>query len=231
MKNPKLAPQTSKKKMLEHILSYVNKNQAREGYAFIANVKFYCDADWDTIVQHFDDDILSGLPASVQKNPERFLQLAKKAYTPSMENRVFDRVMESLTYSVENDDAYQCIPTHDKKVWIDLEVKFVWLGRSGGWIAISKFEGNNLNMVDCLEDFDDWEFKDIRNFYKYLWLMETEGWTKHSTIAKKAEEKTAYYYFTMFCDDVITELEAEQEYYETVTTYAGVGGFFISIKN
>lgn len=197
------------RKGIEHWLNYPPpywnarySDDHRAQFRFCCNVKLHgLDFSWDNLVlRHTRAD-----------NGTRFADLE----WTRMARELFDREWSHGTnsqnlYEVAVEDARRPYISNDQRdggapeeymsvlfSGQKVDVRFTQFGRSGGWLALWKFEGYEL--TDRL-DLQDIDFRTLRNLYAFLTMVGVD--LKDHTPTRRVEEAAAWFFFENVCADL-----------------------------
>jgi hypothetical protein len=115
-----------------------------------------------------------------------------------VKDKLWDWAIEDARRRVQDDEAYRYL-------WdgtpIDVEYRFV--GRSGGWLVLTKFEG------DCLENIDEDEFPEYLETLPYPMLrklyhlvVQNDHDFRREAVAAEIEHAAAWSWIEGTCSDV-----------------------------
>jgi len=206
MKTPEYykAPLRKKADIIQFLLKQANRRHYdRRAFLFCFDVKIYnLDLSFDNLLkvakEHGDIDNLDDV---------MFLAGAKEQFAEH-ENILFDWAIEDAretftgrqgpNYYRPDDDGFNML-------WdgTEIDVEFAFLGRSGGWLCITHWEGVALESEENLNDFS---YKQLRALYRYIVMLQAD--LKRHTPSARVEEKAAWALFVNLCSDVVTSTEA-----------------------
>lgn len=80
--------------------------------------------------------------------------------------------------------------------------EFTFMGRSGGWLVLTGFNGHSLNTENVGEDLDwkRWDVRNLRLLYRYVVMLEHD--LRHEAIQEMVLDELAGSFFANICHDL-----------------------------
>lgn len=165
-------------------------------YPFCLNVKIYTeDLSYPNLLKHWRE--YAGDHAYTH-NPEWIR--ATRTYHEENADSLWSWGLEDLrdNFTGKYSDVYRMTP--DGRT---LDVTYEFIGRSGGWLSISQFEGIRLAdyLVDPEELLADMDANTFQDFYTLVHMLYT-SWHDEKARARALEAAAAFTFFANICSDV-----------------------------
>lgn len=205
MKTPEhyKAPLRSRRAILDFLLNRINRRfYDRRGFLFCFNVKCYsADLSFENLLSVAKEQDIEHL------NDVMFMHEARERFEKH-ENELFNWGVEDARrtftgreadhYSKPDDDGYNTL-------WdgTAVDVEFAFLGRSGGWLCLTHFEGTPLADEGDINSLD---YRTLRLLYRYIVMLKAD--LERSRASRRVEEAAAWAFFANVCGDVVTSTEA-----------------------
>jgi hypothetical protein len=127
---------------------------------------------------------------------------AARALYAEYEEHLWDWGVAAARCGVSDCDSF-------KQLWdgTELDVAYEFAGRSGGWLLMLRFAGQDLSTLYSV-DFASWladlEVKTLRNFYRLV--VQCEHDFRREAVEAEIEYQAAFCFFNNICDDLRPEL-------------------------
>ncbi len=125
-------------------------------------------------------------------------RLPAKAKYAEIKGNLLDWAIEAARDSVHSFDCY-------KSLWngFSLDVEYGFVGRSGGWLVIWKYEGRDLTRMEK-EDFREWleemRYTDLRHLYELV--VQNDHDFRPEAVKDEIEFRAATEWIDVACDDI-----------------------------
>lgn len=190
------APLRSRKAIIAFLIEHPDYHRSMSTCSPLAwNVKLYgIDLSYDNLVKKYKE---SGYAGPWIDFPE-FTTAAKAKYDEH-EKHLWEWGVEDASRGVNENDS-------NKTLWsgTELDVEYVFAGRSGGWLLMHKFEGKDFTRFSYREEFEEYlselPFRDLRNLYQLV-VQNDHDFAREQVVAE-VEYLTAFTFFENVCNDI-----------------------------
>jgi len=185
-------------------------------YYFCFNVKCYdVDMSLPNLLAKWRE--YEGDPAHTH-NPE-WLKNVKERYDETSEETLCDWGFEDArAHFVGHGDGFKSDTFRTLYDGTEVDVEYGFVGRSGGWLAITKFEGVKYNQrLDAgLEtELMDMDFPTLKRLYQLVLMLKHD--TRRSAIKSEVEMQAAFNFFANACADIHEPNSVQGELFETAS--------------
>lgn len=182
----------SREGMTEAIVDITNQRAYHNHYLLCFNVKCYnVDLDLLNLIslwREYEGD----QPYTHNLN---WLCAVKKKYE-EVKDRLFEWAIEAARLQFEESDLF-----HTLYDGTELSVEYQFVGRCGGWLAITRFEKYPFTVgPDLEESLAQMEYAELKKLYQLILVIHDA--TKRSKIKKEIELQAAYNFFLNVCVDI-----------------------------
>jgi hypothetical protein len=200
IKKPKAynAPLRSRKAIIAFLADHHDYYRFRGTCSPIAwNVKDHgSDLEFDNLVEVYKKGHNYGQDEVWLDSPE-YLKAAREKYD-EVKDKLWEWAIERARESVMEDDAYKCL-------WdgTELQVTYEFGGRSGGWLLMTKFEGEDLSSIPqehVAHDLGGMPYKTLVKLYKLV--VQNDHDFRSEAVTSIIEENAAFDLFENVCADV-----------------------------
>lgn len=169
---------------------------------FCFNVKVYCpDLDFDHLLDlHRQSGYAEGKDSDAY-----WVEEARQRYAETDQDNLLEWAIEDAGRLVADSDCYThlCDGTQ-------VEAEFAFVGRSGGWTALTEFEGIKMTGPDHLrnlfesgeDDGDTLSDESLHRIYSLVRMLEYE--LTQEKAKSEVEFQAAFAYFVNICGDIPT---------------------------
>ena len=202
MKKQYKTPLRSRKAMLSYLLNRGGRWQSRGGmdydrrsWRFCFNVKLNrVDLEFDHLLKlELERD-----PIQDRLRDEHFLLEARALLNAE---RLCEAAIEQLCWHYSDVmTKHVCLPDGTQ-----VFPEFQFMGRSGGWLVLTRFNGYALTAE---EEFEAWSTMEIRNLYRYVVQVEED--LNCEPKERQVEREAAYLFFQHICEDIMTKQQQEE---------------------
>lgn len=169
---------------------------------FCFNVKCY-DANFE--FEHLIETYKKWYGDGVYLNHDEWLAAAKEKYEEVKDN-LWNWAIEQAREQITDSDAYQMLwdGTH-------IHVKYAFIGRSGGWLSITEFEGYKFVKYESLdhwkavllgedEDKSYMSYQTLRKFYQLVTMLNHD--VRKEAVKEQLEIEAAFTFVENICADI-----------------------------
>jgi hypothetical protein len=185
-------------------------------YYLCFNVKLYdCDLSLKNLLKHFKDQEGDHLGM----HNRDWLRQIKERYDEIGENTLYEWGIETARGSFvgsgrdgkPDDDMFN-------HLWdgTELDVDYAFVGRSGGWLAIAKFEGFSFDRrmdADLETELMEMEFSTLKKLYQLVLMLKHD--LRQEAIKLEVEVNAAFDFFANACADIKQPDEVQPELFRT----------------
>ena len=182
-------------------------------YHLCFNVKCYSvDLDLPNMLAKWRE--YEGDPAYTH-NPE-WLKAVKERYDEHDEH-LFDWGIEDARRHFVDDGPGQSDTFRTLWDGTEVDVEYAFIGRSGGWLAVTKFEGyrfdeRGTSLDEILEEMDT---PTIKKLYQLLLMLKHD--TRQEAVKNEVEHQAAFCFFANICSDITKSNHIQGQLFETET--------------
>lgn len=163
-------------------------------HPFCYNVKVYhVDFDFDHLLQihrEAEDD-------PIYTHNDEWLAGARAEYDDLKEGQLWEYAQEDACNQLLESDAFKCLYDGTQ-----VDVRYSFEGRSGGWLSINRFEGHDFTEDDQHIKYvlQDMQFSTLRKLYVLVTMLNHD--VRRDNVAKELEYQAAFNLFHNVCSDV-----------------------------
>lgn len=180
-------------------------------WLFCFNVKVHSiDFTFENLVQRWTD-----MGYGEHARDEHWLVEARAKFAELKPDQLWDWGVEGArrTFVSDHRDAPNGKPDDDgfSMLWdgTPVETRFAFMGRSGGWLVLTEFNGNLLDWdsanywgsgSDPALCFQDWSYRELRRLYQFVVMLAHDV---AGTASERAiEEHAAFDFFENYCHGI-----------------------------
>jgi len=198
----------SRKGMIEAIIDMTERRSYHNSYLLCFNVKCH-DADLDL------SNLLAKWRECEGNQPYThnltWLRAVKERYD-QVKDQLFGWGIEDARMQFDEGNMF-----HTLYDGTELSVEYAFVGRSGGWLAITRFEEHpfNLKGTNLEETLAEMEYNQLKELYQLILIIKDT--TKRSKIKEEVEYQAAFNFFANACADIPQSNETQGLLFEALT--------------